>query len=119
MRKIVLAAVVAIAFWSVPNSASAQVPAFYGGYYMNPYYAPPSFNTYSYYTTPWGYRTYNRVGYNMTPFGWNAYNYGATTVRPIINAPYHSVYIDGTGQARWGNGYLNTPTFYQYYRYGW
>ena len=119
MKKIVLATFVGIALCAIPSAASAQVPAFYGGYYVGPNFPAPSFNSYSYYTTPWGYRAVNRVGYNVTPFGWNAYNYQAAVTRTIVNAPYHSIYLDARGNARMGTGYLNTPNFYQFYRYGW
>jgi hypothetical protein len=116
MKKFILAAIAGIALYAAPNTASAQLP--YYGYYAVPYYPMPSYNSVSYYATPWGYRTYNTTGYNLTPFGWNAYNYGSSFVRPIITGPYHSVYIDGYGQGRWGTGYRNTPSFYQYYRFG-
>lgn len=119
MKKLAFAAIVAIAICAVPTTASAQPPTFYGGYYVGPYYAPPSFNSVNIYTTPWGYRSYNTVGYNYTPWGWNAYNYGAVQTRVIVNAPYHSIYVDPRGSARMGTGYLNTPNFYQFYRYGW
>lgn len=115
MKKLILAAVVGVALCAIPNSASAQVP-YYGGYYVAPYPVPmPAYNSFSYYSTPWGYRSYNTTGYNMTPWGWNAYNFGAVNTRVITNAPYHSIYLDGRGNARMGTGYLNTPTFYQSY----
>jgi hypothetical protein len=116
MKKLVLAVIVLAALCAVPETASAQPPAFYG-YYAAPYY-PPSFNGFSYYASPSGYRSYNTFGYNYTPFGWNTYNYGAVRTRVITNAPYHSIYVDPFGSARMGTGYLNTPTFYQYYRFG-
>lgn len=118
MKKFVLALIAGIALCAIPNTATAQPPAFYG-YYARPYFPQPSFNAYSYYATPWGYRSYSTMGYNVTPFGWNTYNYGFTTVRPVINTPYYSVYLDGFGQAHMGTGYRNTPNFYQFYRFGW
>lgn len=114
MKKLLLATVAAVALCAIPNTASAQVPAFYG--YYAPYY-PPSFNGFTYYATPWGYRQVNTFGYNFTPFGWNAYNFANVNTRVILRAPYHSIYVDPWGTARMGTGYLNTPTFYQYYRF--
>jgi hypothetical protein len=119
MKKIILAAVAGIALLgAIPDTASAQLPYYGYGYYAAPYYPPVAYNGFSYYANPWGYRSYNTYSYAATPFGWNAYNYGAVNTRIITNAPYHSIYVDAWGNARMGTGYLNTPSFYQSYRFG-
>ncbi len=112
MKYFAIAAIVGFALCAVPERASAQPPLFPAPY-------PPSFNSFNYYATPWGYRSYYNTGYNITPWGWNAYNYGAVRTRVIVNAPYHSIYVDPWGNAQMGTGYLNTPSFYQFYRFGW
>jgi hypothetical protein len=120
MKKILIAAVLGLALCALPSVASAAPPGFYaGGYYSTPFPGPMA-QGFNYYSSPYGYRTYNTYGFGLTPWGPTGYSYGATFVRPYVNAPRHSVYWDPFNNTyQYSTGYMNTPTFYNYYRFGW
>jgi hypothetical protein len=120
MKKVILAAVVAVALCAIPATVEAAPPGFYaGGYYTTPFPLYPSTQGFSYYSSPYGYQTYSTFGVGLTPWGWSMYNYGGTSVRPYVNAPYHSVYWDPFNNTyQYSTGYLNTPTWSYGYRYG-
>jgi hypothetical protein len=118
MKKFVLAAVLGLALFALPNAAEARPPGFYAnGYAVNPFPYAPSAQGFNYYSSPYGYRTFNSYGTMATPFGFSNYNYGGTFVRPYSVGPMHSVYWNPfTNSYQYTTGSLNTPTFYNF---GW
>lgn len=79
----------------------------------------PAVNAYRSYYTPYGYAGYST--YNAYPgaYGYNSnYNYGNFS-RPYAAGPFISLYRNPyNGMPYYGPGYLNSPSGYSFYRYG-
>jgi hypothetical protein len=119
MKKLILAAAASLGLFAA--SAEAAPPGFYaGGYYSSPFPAFPAAQGFNYFSSPYGYRTYSSYGTALTPWGFSNYNFGGTFVRPYVNGRFHSVYWDPFANTyQYNTGFMNTPTFYQFYRFGW
>ncbi len=110
----------------MPSPSVAGPPGFYSGgafvtpFTPTPFAIGPTTSGFNYYSSPYGYKTFNSYNYTPTPWGWSGYQTQGTIVRPIVNAPYHSVYWDPFANTyRYSTGYRNTPNFYSGFRYGW
>jgi len=116
MKKFILAVIAGLALSAA--TAEAAPPGLYGsGVYATPF---PSAQGYNFYASPYGYRTFNSYGTALTPFGFSNYNFGGTFVQPYVSGRYHSVYWDPFANTyQYAPGRFNSPSFYQYYRFGW
>ncbi|MCE9531308.1 MAG: hypothetical protein K8T89_09330 [Planctomycetes bacterium] len=127
MKRLLLASVFCLAIVALPSIAAAGPPGYYANgiwvntnpYWNAPFPVGPTTSGFSYYSSPYGYRTYNSYSYTPTPWGVSGYNYSGTMVRPLATGPLHSVYWDPfANQYRYSTGYSNTPNYFSYNRYG-
>jgi hypothetical protein len=120
MKKIILATVLGLALFAVPMVAEAAPPGFYNHGRVTTFSNNSAVPSLGYSLAPYtGYRTFNYSGIAATPWGFGMYNYGGTYTRPIVSAPYHSVYWNPYAGYQYSTGYLNTPTYFSTWGWGW
>jgi hypothetical protein len=124
MKKIILASVLGLALLAIPSAVEAAPPAFYGhngGRVVTSFPSYSSVPAYNYSLNPNpAYRAFNYSGFGVSPWGVGMYNYRGSYAQPYVNAPYHSVYWNPyIGTYQYGTGYLNTPTYFSTWGWGW